>query len=105
MSSDRSCYCRFARSGMGNWPEIYPWFYPPDAQRHHYRRNDCQYRHVVMGDAKLASRNGLRCLDGHWRGRGCHYRYSAAGESASTARIASLALIVAGIIGLKLSTH
>ena len=57
----------------------YTWFYPPDAQRHHYRRNDCQYRHVVMGDAKLASRNGLRCLDGNWRGRGCHYRYSAAG--------------------------
>ncbi|HCE3975601.1 TPA: quaternary ammonium compound efflux SMR transporter SugE, partial [Enterobacter hormaechei] len=27
------------------------------------------------------------------------------GESASLARIASLALIVAGIIGLKLSTH
>ena len=27
------------------------------------------------------------------------------GESASLARIASLALIVAGIVGLKLSTH
>ena len=84
---------------MGNWSEIHPRFYPPDAQRHHsIVMLSWAMRTLPVGTA-YAVWTGIGAVGAAITG------ILLLGESASLARIASLALIVAGIIGLKLSTH
>lgn len=102
---DRFINCRSARSCLGDWPEIYPRFYAFDAKHYHYCGNDRQYRHALWAMRTLPVGTAYAVWTGIGAVGAAITGILLLGESASPARLLSLGLIVAGIIGLKLSTH
>ena len=102
---DYSCYRRSARSGLGNWSEVHPRIYPPDTQRDYRYRHDCEYCAALWAMRSLPVGTAYAVWTGIGAVGAAITGILLLGESASLARIASLALIVCGIIGLKLSAH
>lgn len=90
---------------MGNWSQVHPRIYPPDAQRHNRHRDDREYCPVIWAMRSLPVGTAYAVWTGIGAVGAAITGILLLGESASLARIASLALIVAGIVGLKLSTH
>lgn len=90
---------------MGNWPEIYPWFYPSDTEHYYHCGHDRQYRHAFRAMRTLPVGTAYAVWTGIGAVGAAITGILLLGESASPARLLSLGLIVAGIIGLKLSTH
>lgn len=90
---------------MGNWSEIYPRFYPPDAEYYYHCGDDRQYRYAVWAMRTLPVGTAYAVWTGIGAVGAAITGILLLGESASPARLLSLGLIVAGIIGLKLSTH
>lgn len=90
---------------MGDWSQVHPRIYPPDAQRHYRYRHDSQYCSAILAMRSLPVGTAYAVWTGIGAVGAAITGILLLGESASLARIASLALIVAGIVGLKLSTH
>lgn len=90
---------------MGCRPEVYPRFFSSDPQYHHHYGHGYQYGVTFLGNETLPVGTAYAIWTGIGAVGAAITGILLLGESASPARLLSLGLIVAGIIGLKLSAH
>ncbi len=101
---DYSGYCRFIRGYLGYWPEVFSWFFAADAEHYYPRRNGCQCFLLAYAMKSLPAGTAYAVWTGIGAVGTAILGIVLLGESASLARILSLGLILAGIIGLKLAS-